>query len=76
MSELSRHIPVRHEHVQAVESTEWTIIHNMGRLPVIDVYVSSGGETKIIYPALVEVIDEMSCVISFSIPRSGTAILS
>ena len=76
MTTLSRHIPVRHEHVQETESTEWTIVHNMGRLPVIDVYVVSGAETKIVYPSLVEVIDDMSCVISFSIPRSGTAVLS
>lgn len=76
MTILSRHIPVRYEHVQATEHTEWTINHQMGRYPVIDVYVTSGETTKIVFPSTVEVIDETSCKIYFSIPRSGIAILS
>lgn len=76
MTTLSRHIPVRHEHIQSDESAEWTINHQMGRFPVIDVYVTSGGTTKIVFPSKVEVIDDQSCKISFSIPRSGIAILS
>lgn len=76
MTTLSRHIPVRHEHVQSAESIEWVINHQMGRYPVINVYVTSDATTKIVFPSNVEVIDDMTCKLSFSIPRSGIAILS
>lgn len=76
MTTLSRHVPVRHEHVQNTASTEWVVNHQMGRFPIIDVYETSGSDTKIVFPSMVEVIDDMSCKIYFTIPRSGIAVLS
>lgn len=57
-------------------NTVWLISHGLGAFPIVDVYVTINGEINKIMPAGVQYIDPNTCVISFSVPRSGTAVLS
>lgn len=61
------------QYAQDVESTTWTIRHNLGRYPSIDVFVSVNNVVTKILPAEIVYINENVCEVRFSSPRSGFA---
>lgn len=56
-------------YTQSTPSNEWTIIHNLGFLPIVGVYDSYGTEIK----GTVTSIDANTVIVRFSSPTSGTA---
>lgn len=57
---------------QSIASTTWTINHNLGRIPVISVWV----DNKIIVPKQTQFVDNNTIIISFSAPKAGAVVLS
>lgn len=72
---LTRSYPMTHEHIQAVASDTWTVIHNLKMYPIIDVFVEVDGNVHKIIPAGVEYTDMNSCVVTFSSPQVGHAMV-
>lgn len=70
---MQRDISTFHRHTQTAESALWTITHNLGRYPVVDVFVSIDGQLRRIMPSEVTFIDNNMCTVAFSSPRSGFA---
>lgn len=64
-----------YKHVQDSAADTWTIVHNMGNYPIVDVYVMNDGELVKIMPDSVTYIDPMSCSVGFSVPRTGFALV-
>jgi hypothetical protein len=66
--------PRGHTHVQTEPAAEWLITHNLGGVPVVDVYIDDGeGDIEKILPSMVEIVNPMTCRITFSVPRAGQA---
>lgn len=73
MNYLERKHQATYTHVQTVASKEWTIVHNLLRLPIVNVYVNVDGVEQIILPKDVTVVDDTTCVVSFSVEFIGSA---
>lgn len=65
---------VVYTHTQSSPSATWTITHNLGCKPIVEVLVSTGGTavTKI-YPSKVEHVSDNSLVLEFTSSKSGKA---
>ena len=64
------------EYTQVEASTSWTVVHNLGLYPSVDVFVTYNGVSQKIIPASVTYTDANTCVIGFSVARSGTAVVA
>lgn len=73
MNYLERKHQAKYTHEQTEASTEWTITHNLLRLPIVNVYVVIDGFVHSILPKEVTVVDLTTCVVSFSTAFSGIA---
>jgi hypothetical protein len=73
MSYLQRSIKQFHTHIQSTPSAEWTIQHDLDRLPIVNVYVTVNGQEMIVLPSSVDAVDTNSCVLTFISPVSGVA---
>ncbi len=62
-------------HLQVVESTTWTIEHNLGSENISGVHVIEGSTNDQVFPDNVEVVDVNTVVISFTEAMSGKATL-
>lgn len=60
---------------QVSPSAAWVITHNGVSLPSVSVTVLHNGQQKMIYPASVEVVDNVTIKVTFSQPFAGTAIV-
>lgn len=56
-------------------SDAWTIEHGLGAYPIVDVYIDLAGEMNKVIPLSVTYVDVNTCVIGFSVPRTGTAVI-
>ena len=59
--------------VQASASAEWTINHNLGVKPVMDVMSTVDGDLQKMFPLNVIHVDDNTTVVTFSEPRTGKA---
>lgn len=66
-------VATNYQHVQASPASTWTIEHNLNDYPIVDVIVDGGGFLVKLMPTTVTYVDEMTCVLTFSTPRSGYA---
>lgn len=65
-----------YSHSQASPSATWTINHNLGCKPVIEVTVDvAGGGRMKIYPNKVLHASDNQTVVTFTSPRAGAALL-
>jgi hypothetical protein len=62
-------------HNQNVASSTWTINHNLGAEPAVDVFLVVNGQAQKAFPMSVTHPSENSTVITWSISRTGIAIL-
>ena len=70
---MERAISTVYRHTQTAASALWTITHNLGRYPVVDTFISVDGQMRKVMPAEVTFIDNNTCTVAFSAPRSGFA---
>ena len=73
MSQLTHRVSVGYDHVQSEAAAIWTINHNLGGYPIADAYVLYDGDLQRIIPAAVTYVNENTCTMTFSIPRTGFA---
>lgn len=64
-----------YKHTQSVASSTWTIVHNLGKKPIVDVVININGVNAVVNPISIIHTDDNTLTISFSSPRSGTALL-
>lgn len=65
---------VRHE--QTTPSKTWTIVHNLGDYPIVDVFVIFNDVLQKIMPASISYVDANTCSVSFTTAFSGYATIS
>lgn len=70
---LTQKIATAHEHVQDVAASTWTVNHNLGLYPIVDIFIDYEGEKHKILPLSVQYTDLNTCTITFSSPRTGFA---
>ena len=58
---------------QSDTAAVWTIEHNLGGMPAIDVTVNVNGQVQKILPLKVEATDDNTLAVHFSSPQTGTA---
>ena len=63
-------------HEQAAPSDEWTITHNFGREPVVDVFIDVDGVLTKILPHGMQIVSANEIKIVFTSPRTGRARLA
>lgn len=56
------------EHVQSVAASEWLVKHNLGRLPVVDVFIQLPGWATLrkVIPEDVIIVDSNTAKITFA----------
>lgn len=64
------------EFVVSSASTTWTINHNMGFNPSIDVRANVNGKLTKVYPTSLEFKDTNTIVIKWSVARFGSVLLA
>lgn len=65
-----------HQHTQENPATDWLITHGMGRDVIADVSVLVDGNYEKILPKSIQVVDENTVKVSFSVPFKGKARLA
>lgn len=73
---LTQKVGTSYKHTQSSASDTWTVTHNLGMYPAIDVLVDISGNLTKIIPMSVTYTNENECSIAFSTERSGVAIAS
>ena len=63
-------------YTQATAASTWTIDHNLGRYPVVDVVVSHNGVDEVILPKSIQHASLSQVVVTFSEPLTGSARLA
>jgi hypothetical protein len=58
---------------QSDPAAVWTITHNLGGMPALDVTVDVNGQVQKILPLRVEATDNDTLTVHFSSPQTGTA---
>lgn len=65
-----------HHHTQVVPASEWWITHDLNSHPVVQVLTDDGaGPTRVI-PRTITYHDPSTCVLTFSAPLTGVALLA
>lgn len=70
MSYMDRTIATRQQYAQATAATTWVFNHQLGYMPIVDVYVDVDGALHKIIPASVEA-SSLSVTVTFSQAYSG-----
>lgn len=60
---------------QTVPSDTWLISHNATTVPTVSVTVLHEGNYVLALPASVEVVDDTTIKVTFTVPRIGVAVL-
>ena len=73
-------LPSTYRHIQSAASTTWTIQHNLGgsgaTLAAVDVLIDEGtGKLTRMEPEEVNIIDQNTVTVLFSIARAGEAVV-
>jgi hypothetical protein len=63
-------------HTQASASTTWTVNHNLGRKPNVDVVIPHTGQAETVLPTQIKVTSDNQVVITFTSAQTGIARLS
>lgn len=63
-------------HTQSSPATTWTIDHNLGRYPIVDVVIDFGGSTQQVQPKSIVSTSTNQVVVTFTTAHSGTARLA
>ena len=67
-------VPRKFDHVQSEASTTWTITYAPpGGMPVIDVFVATGGHSTKIIPHSIELVSPTEVVVTFTTAYAGVA---
>lgn len=76
---MARVVPAAYRHDQPTASTEWIITHNLGgagnSIPIVDVFVDVNGLVQKIIPASIEIVDNTTVKVTFSVDRAGFAVV-
>lgn len=70
---ITRKVATVYTHTQGTASTTWSIAHNLGQYPIVDVYVTSEGSVQKIIPNGVTYVDANNCTVTFTSARAGHA---
>lgn len=73
---MSYHVLTSYKHIQDTPSDVWTIDHNAGGYPCVDVYVMIDEALVKIMPNEISYVSPSTCTISFTSPRTGFAQVS
>jgi len=73
MAGLNPQVATNFTHHQTTADTTWTLVHNLGRYPVVDVFVLNNSEIERILPLAVTYVDANTCTVTFSTARTGYA---
>lgn len=73
---MALQIKQSYQHTQEVPATDWVIVHGMGRDVICDVSVLVDGEYQKILPKSIQVVDDSTVKVSFSVPFKGKARLA
>lgn len=67
------HAASLYKHEQDTASDTWTIVHNLGMYPCVDVYTLIDGTLSKVIPDEVTYVNAATCVVTFVEPISGFA---
>lgn len=76
MSHMSRNISCVYTHEQSTPSSLWTINHNLGYYPIVDVFIMLDGIEVKMMPMNIQYTDSNTCDVLFSKDFSGRASVS
>ena len=66
-----------HRHVQSTPAITWTIVHNLGTKPLVELFVyDGGGNLQKAWPLTMEHVDDDTVTITWSQGRTGFATLA
>jgi hypothetical protein len=68
-------IPV-YTHTQSSASSTWTVNHNLGRKPNVDVVIPHTGQSEVVLPLKIQVTSDNQVVITFTSAQTGIVRLS
>lgn len=68
--------PFTYTHKQTEAAATWTINHNMGRTPAVNVAINYAGKLQVVLPREVQIVSANQVVVTFSNPQSGEARLT
>ena len=63
-------------HVQSTPNTVWTINHNFGFKPLVEIQVYDDAVLKKAYPLNLEHVDDNTVVITWTVARTGFATIA
>lgn len=73
-------MPIRqaftHTHKQTQAAATWTIDHNLGRTPSVNVSINFDGKLQVVLPREVEIVSPNRVVVRFSANQTGEARLA
>jgi hypothetical protein len=72
---MDRRVSTVYTHTQDTASDTWTIVHSLYDYPIVDVYVDYNGVTQKIIPANIEYSNTTTCVVTFTQPYAGYAVV-
>ena len=61
---------------QSAPQITWTIVHNLGSKPMVELFVNDDGVLKKAWPLSMEHVDDDTVVVTWSQGRSGQATLA
>lgn len=63
----------KYTHEQATAATTWTITHDLGMYPVVDVYCVEDGSLQRVLPLELIYVNDNSCQVTFFSAKAGFA---
>jgi cell fate (sporulation/competence/biofilm development) regulator YmcA (YheA/YmcA/DUF963 family) len=70
---LTKKIATTYRHVQSTASTIWSLGHNLDMHPIIEAYVTEGGQLLKVIPQRITYVDPNNAELEFSYPITGFA---
>lgn len=66
-----------YRHTQSAPAQTWTIVHNLGTKPLVELFVNDGnGDLQKAWPLGLEHVNDDTVVVTWSINRTGYATLA
>lgn len=73
---MSSPIITPYSYIQSTPSTTWTINHNLGSKPMVDVLLEINGVMQKVYPLSITHTSDNTVVVTWSLARTGRAVLT
>jgi len=67
---------ITYRHSQTQPSSSWSVNHQLGAKPLVDVMLEIDGSFQKAFPAAVTHTDDNNVVITWSVPRVGKVVLT